>query len=574
MKTIFGFTAFLLCLSLTACGSQNDKPIPTTDVTQDSANVPDTAVSDTTQTDQGGAFGGLGQPCLTDGTCNEGFECINGVCEVAASDAGSTDGAGPTPNDTSATDTNPVPEDIPCNASCGDKQCGDDGCGGSCGECNNNESCILGYCELSCIPDCLEDQECGDDGCGGSCGECSGLLPVCNAGTCVASCSPACQLTGTVLAPEGSIPISGASVHLTTTPPLDIPQELFCDKCQDLPANIPQGTSAADGTFSIVTPVGGEYYLVVQKGGFRKVSTIEIQGGTQELDASLTTLPADTNVEANEWAPRIAIVDASYDDIKNTMAKLGLGEVNSSGVLVNGTETFDLYGTPSFFDDGEYAGDQESLLNDYDTLANYHIVFFPCDSSWPNSLLAQQAVKDNLTEYVKNGGRLYVTDWSYDVLRQAFPDPITWYDDDGTFDSGHTGSYDADAEPPVPDTGEPDFVNTGSDPSLWAWLNAQGIDEFEVEDNWTVIQSANTYTAPDENFMLKEMETKVWVVGSGNLSSFGSGSQPNTVSFQWGCGRAMFSTYHTEPGFGADLVAQERALLYIILEVLVCTRGN
>jgi hypothetical protein len=362
-------------------------------------------------------------------------------------------------------------------------------------------------------------------------------------------------------------------VHLTTIPPLDIPQELFCDLCQDLPANIPQGITGPDGTFTITTPVGGEYFLVVQKGGFRKVSTIEIQGGTQEIDAELTTLPADTNVPNNEWAPRIAIVDASYDDIKDTMAKLGLGQVNSTGSLVNGTETFDLYGSTGFFDD-DYVGDQESLLTDYDTLANYHIVFFPCDSSWPNGFLVTTAVQENLQNYVKNGGRLYVTDWSYDVLRQAFPDPITWYDDNGSVDSAHTGSYDADAEPPDPDTGEPDFVNTGSDPNLWAWLNAQGITSFEVEDNWTVIESANTYTAPNEDFILEEMETKVWVVGSGNLSSFGSGTQPNTVSFQWGCGRAMFSTYHTEPGFGQDLVAQERALLYIILEVLVCTRGN
>jgi len=41
------------------------------------------------------------------------------------------------------------------------------------------------------------------------------------------------------------------------------------------------------------------------------------------------------------------------------------------------------------------------------------------------------------------------------------------------------------------------------------------------------------------------------------------------VSFEQGCGRVMFSTYHTEP-FSTSLTAQERALLGVLLEVSVC----
>lgn len=82
-----------------------------------------------------------------------------------------------------------------CVPDCQDKVCGDDGCEGSCGNCGANEECTETFqchCLLDsaqcaevccdpgqvctdaacCTPDC-EGKVCGDDGCGGSCGECS-----------------------------------------------------------------------------------------------------------------------------------------------------------------------------------------------------------------------------------------------------------------------------------------------------------------------------------------------------------------------------------------------------------------
>ena len=113
-----------------------------------------------------------------------------------------------------------------CQASCGGKICGDDGCGGTCGACYSEPGsdcptiCIDGACDkacadcgdlgwqcgsnccggtcgscappavcdpqthtCSCAPDCA-GQVCGDDGCGGSCGACAGGL-ACEDGACV-----------------------------------------------------------------------------------------------------------------------------------------------------------------------------------------------------------------------------------------------------------------------------------------------------------------------------------------------------------------------------------------------------
>ena len=146
---------------------------------------------------------GLPPCCYSDADCDDGDMCVEGEC-------------------------------FPCQPDCAGKQCGDDGCGGSCGECEGPKmQCVEGECQVVC--DCLSDadctpagvldlcngmlvcglttpcmcefdpesvvncpvgqvcipstgecctpdcdgKECGDDGCGGSCGACAEGL-VCN----------------------------------------------------------------------------------------------------------------------------------------------------------------------------------------------------------------------------------------------------------------------------------------------------------------------------------------------------------------------------------------------------------
>ncbi len=80
-----------------------------------------------------------------------------------------------------------------CTPSCGLHECGNDGCGGSCGTCPTAlPNCVAGYCQLDCNSDCFGKQ-CGDDGCGGLCGTCPPALPNCVSGTCLADCTSNCQ---------------------------------------------------------------------------------------------------------------------------------------------------------------------------------------------------------------------------------------------------------------------------------------------------------------------------------------------------------------------------------------------
>lgn len=68
---------------------------------------------------------------------------------------------------------------------CGERVCGDDGCGGSCGTCGNGDHCVGG----ACVPCSCVGLDCGDDGCGISCGECHDGIEctadLCETGLCM-----------------------------------------------------------------------------------------------------------------------------------------------------------------------------------------------------------------------------------------------------------------------------------------------------------------------------------------------------------------------------------------------------
>ena len=92
-----------------------------------------------------------------------------------------------------------------CIPKCEDKTCGDNGCEGTCGKCQSTETCENNKCvkkschgdtdcpeqstcspsgECICNPNC-NGKDCGNDGCGGSCGNCKSSKFTCKSGQCV-----------------------------------------------------------------------------------------------------------------------------------------------------------------------------------------------------------------------------------------------------------------------------------------------------------------------------------------------------------------------------------------------------
>jgi hypothetical protein len=82
-----------------------------------------------------------------------------------------------------------------CVPNCSLRNCGSNGCGGTCGSCSSGTVCDAskGTCISSCVPQCY-GKTCGSNGCGGTCGSCSsGTICDSNKGTCVSTCVPQCS---------------------------------------------------------------------------------------------------------------------------------------------------------------------------------------------------------------------------------------------------------------------------------------------------------------------------------------------------------------------------------------------
>lgn len=336
-------------------------------------------------------------------------------------------------------------------------------------------------------------------------------------------------LTGTVFAPNGSLPISNALVYITPDEPAAIPEGTYCDECVALPEDS-FSVSGADGKFEWKTAVPtGDYFFVVQKGQFRRVRKITIdKSGDMAIKAEMTTLPGRRDVAKGDDVPKMAVLKGNsyYDKIDESLTKLGIEDVD---VLAD-----------------------RKLLENATELAKYHIVFVPCGEK-DSPQVTNAKVKTNIKDFVSKGGKFYVTDWSYEYVRQPFPGYVQWENETSTIGSATGGEWDAPAQ--------------AADQGLGDWLTATGDASFDVEGNWTDIKAVRTVQGPAPDGSPTSITPKVWVTAK---KTGAAAPKPTTVSFEYACGRVLFSTYHTEATFGGSLHAQEKALLYVLLEVGVC----
>jgi hypothetical protein len=367
-------------------------------------------------------------------------------------------------------------------------------------------------------------------------------------------------VTGTVYAPNLEIPISGALVYTTNADPEPIPDEVYCAECVSLPCDAHFTFTNADGTFSLPANEGATK-LVVQKGQFLRVSPIDLAPGNNPVAPNVSSLPGVWNPAGGMWIPRIAVAYTGDDQIENVLAKIGLGQTDANGNLIPGTEMFDHL----------QSADAQAMLDDPAWLDDYHIVFIPCMSQGGLGAPSTGRV-DNIRDYVASGGKWYVTDWANEYLYEPFPNYQTF----------HTGGFGGDA-----DLSSYDSLGAVVDGGLLAWLQAlppelkdigggaptlNQLPQVEFTHNWSGIDDAPPVWTQDAMGMQVDVGHHVWAQGPCGACSNSQTIRPMTMTATYGCGRMMFSTYHTT---GTDqpnqrLTPQELVLLYTILEIGVC----
>ena len=383
-----------------------------------------------------------------------------------------------------------------------------------------------------------------------------------------------------MLAPNGELPIAGAVVWVTDEPPQGIPDHVYCEACVSLPCDTPHTLTDADGTFALSVP-SGAHYLVVQKGQFMRATELLADPGDNPVDVQDTTLPDHRDADAMMWTPNIALAWGSYDRLEDGLAKLGLGELTGGTTLTPGTERFDIWtnatGDPAPPDSAH--GSLAELLSDPEAMADYHIIFVPCSSSPHTSLLADPQIQTNIRDWVDQGGKWYVSDWSLAFLDEPFSQYQTFWDDSWTgtplldsFDTVGTVIDDEllewlDALPPGLQDINP--VNPGGGhPTLG------GLPEIELVDLWSTIKDTPPVLVDDGEGGQIDVGHKVWIEGPGGGGDGAPQNQdwPMAVTGEYGCGRIMFTSYHTVEWTDAynGLTPQELVLMYLILEIGVC----
>jgi hypothetical protein len=389
----------------------------------------------------------------------------------------------------------------------------------------------------------------GGDGLGGG----GGIVNSGDAGELTSDAAPPAigYVAGKVVAPEGTIPIAGALVYLTRAEPAPIPSGVYCDKCVRLDS-FSFTYSEPDGTFRLPVHAEGQFFMVTQKGQFRRVRRVTVAKGEQRVNADDTRLPGKTDAANGDTIPKMFVAEANWDSIANSLRKLGVREYTTP--------------PPATFPPTFPPPPGDDTLTNAAKLNGYHIVFVPCSGSTANDIGSGPACtniyapdsngKRVMKDFIQAGGKLYVTDWSYEYVNQTWPGFVQFKSMNGSgIGSACTiGSYSGDAK--------------WEDPSLSSWMSAIGEGNARLEKSYIRIDSTRPQPGLDEEGRSTTITPKVWA-----STQVDGSSRIATVSFQDRCGRVLYSTYHaegTDNGGSNTLLAQEKALFHILLEVATC----
>ncbi len=381
------------------------------------------------------------------------------------------------------------------------------------------------------------------------------------------------SLSGTIFAPNGTDPIPEVRVYAAES--INPYPANYCDKCSGPIDPAYNATfSAVDGTFTLDlnhVPYGADIDFTIQIGHFRKHTIIPVtactSGGSVPMGANI--LPGKS---ADGDIPKIAVSTGNQDHLDQVLTALGIVEydcyegradtsVAPTCTVVPGKNLADVLSAPA-------------------TLDEYNMAFLSCApdaySTYLSDGYSATTMSSNTQSWVTGGGRMFVTDLSYDYISQAFPTEITW--------AGHQANpwpidgADIGCAPPGSGTAAHSalYNTTIDDPSLAQWLTDLGLASGNPSvakvqgyyQPWATISSvgAGTTTIADGTMPIDPS------YASGKCAAPQQVDVPLTTEFSVaGCGRVVFSSFHTYTGTGASAsAANEKIMEYLIFAVAQC----
>ncbi|HEX8108628.1 MAG TPA: hypothetical protein VF516_12930, partial [Kofleriaceae bacterium] len=428
---------------------------------------------------------------------------------------------------------------------------------------------------------------------------------------CQSKGMPATTLTGTVFAPNGTLPLFGVSVYVPNSAPGAFQPGVQCGSCGDaLPGDpIVQVVTDEAGQFVLPqVPDGADIPVVITIGKWRRQIRLARVAActTQTIEAADTTLPKSrddlTPATTSVDLPQIAISTGSADSLECLVRRLGIADpeitTDQQGgkihLFADTGATVDAVGVGvSSFDAGFRGGagafsDSQTLwgtAGDPGKLNDYDIVILSCEGGQHVETKSQQAM-DHLKAYADRGGRVFLSHWhniwiegstsgrNANATKPAvWPGLAQWPNDSPTDPTADT--IDETHNPKGPSFATWMLNVGGSPPGMRDAIPLQdgtGKDTCSTVDSTSVEQwvywqmDAQTQMAQDFQFTTPIEQPLGDRCGKVVFSDMHVSGGPVTNG-------TMIPPYPTSCGTETELSPQEKALAFMFFDISSCVGG-
>ena len=239
-------------------------------------------------------------------------------------------------------------------------------------------------------------------------------------------------VTGTVFAPNGTLPLYNAIVYVPNGTPDPLTHGATCDTCGAVTGSpVVTALSEPSGKFTLKNvPVGKNIPLVIQIGKWRRQVTIPDVAECTEtklVDPELTRLPRK---QSEGDLPRIALTTGGCDSLGCMLPKVGI-DPSEIGLEADGPSkalhVFNGNAQGTGAGGPGAANSARALWNDAAKLKAYDLVILSCECEEAREGSAfglagaskGPAAFQAMTDYLTAGGRIFTTDYMYTWYRQS-----------------------------------------------------------------------------------------------------------------------------------------------------------
>ncbi|HEY5923863.1 MAG TPA: hypothetical protein VIV11_19420, partial [Kofleriaceae bacterium] len=353
---------------------------------------------------------------------------------------------------------------------------------------------------------------------------------------CASKGAPDTTISGTVYAPNGTLPLYNVTVYVPNGPVLPLPTGLTCDRCENVLSGNPLVKTTTDtaGKFTLVNvPATTDVPLVIQVGRWRRQVTIPNVAACDatSLGASETRLPRN---KTEGDIPRMALSTGGADALECLIRKIGLDDAEIT--TPTGDGRLHLYagtGGANKFDaanGGMNFPNATTLWADFNSVSKYDIAFLSCEGG-QNPGTKPTTSREAVKQFTDMGGRVFASHW-HNIWIDSGPTP--WPSTVTRVNLADLNSITADID---------QATTKGQDLAQWL-LNVQAsttLGKIAITAAQHTIRAVNT-TMADRWIYL---DTTANNQPSVQYLSF---TTPLEVAPEDRCGRVVFSDIHVASG--------------------------